>query len=92
MAEAYELDGDETDHCIELLGLRDERVQELIREIEHLHAAAEHRSVIEQAKGTIMAATGCSDEAAFAVLVAQSQTENRKVREIALEIMALKRR
>ena len=48
--------------------------------------------MIEQAKGTIMAATGCSDEAAFAVLVAQSQAQNRKLREIAVEVMELKRR
>jgi AmiR/NasT family two-component response regulator len=72
--------------------LRDERIVELVKEIDGLNTAAESRGVIEQAKGTIMAATGCGEDAAFAVLVAQSQAENRKLREIAVEIMALKRR
>ena len=42
--------------------------------------------MIEQAKGVIMAATQCSPDAAFALLVAQSQAENRKLREIAMEL------
>ena len=63
-----------------------------MKEVDGLRTAADSRSVIEQAKGTIMAATGCSADAAFAVLVAQSQAQNRKLREIAGEIMALKRR
>jgi AmiR/NasT family two-component response regulator len=72
--------------------LRDERIVKLMQEVDGLNASAQTRAVIEQAKGTIMAATGCSADAAFAVLVAQSQTENRKLRDVAIEIMALKRR
>jgi chromosome segregation ATPase len=72
--------------------IRDERILALMKEIDGLNAATESRSVIEQAKGTIMAATGCSADAAFAALVAQSQSENRKLRDIAVEIMELKRR
>lgn len=71
--------------------LRDARIVDLMKEVDDLHSAAESRAVIEQAKGTIMSATGCSADAAFAVLVAQSQAENRKLREIAMELMALKR-
>jgi AmiR/NasT family two-component response regulator len=70
------------------LGIRDQQIVELLREVEELHAAAEYRGVIEQAKGVIMSTTRCSADAAFAVLVAQSQAENRKLRELAQEIAA----
>lgn len=58
------------------------------RQQEGLLVRAEHRDVIGQAKGVIMASTGCSPEAAFGVLVRQSQHENRKVYEIAAEVAA----
>ena len=35
--------------------LRDERIAALVAEVEGLNQAMEHRSVIEQAKGVIMA-------------------------------------
>ena len=72
--------------------LRDRRILDLMQEVDGMRTAAETRAVIEQAKGTIMAATGCSADAAFAVLVAQSQNENRKLRDVAADIMLLKRR
>jgi AmiR/NasT family two-component response regulator len=59
----------------------------LVHEIEGLHAAMEHRAVIERAKGVIMSAYGCGPDAAFAVLVVQSQHQNRKVRDIAAELV-----
>ncbi len=68
--------------------LRDERIADLVAEIEHLNAAMEHRSVIEQAKGVIMSTTRCSADAAFAVLVAASQRENVKLRDVAERIAA----
>jgi AmiR/NasT family two-component response regulator len=68
--------------------LKDERIAGLIRDIENLHAKAEHRSVIDQAKGVIMNATKCGPDAAFAVLVAESQRQNRKLWEIAAELAA----
>jgi AmiR/NasT family two-component response regulator len=52
----------------------------------------EHRAVIDQAKGVIMHTLHCGPDAAFAVLVAQSQAENRKVRDIAAEIAARQER
>jgi AmiR/NasT family two-component response regulator len=71
--------------------VRDEKILDLMKEVDNLNAAMESRAVIEQAKGTIMAATGCSPDAAFAVLVARSNSENRRVRDIAEEIMELAR-
>jgi len=50
--------------------------------------AMQSRSEIEQAKGIIMAATGCDPDTAFDTLVRQSQHENRKLREIAAELVA----
>ena len=57
-----------------------------------LALALQSRATIEQAKGVIMAATGVEAEAAFEVLRQQSQQENRKLREIAEEIVARQRR
>lgn len=65
---------------------RDERIRELVREVEGLEAARVHAAVIEQAKGVIMATMGCGPDAAFAVLVAQSQAQNRKLRDVAAEL------
>ncbi|HRW39196.1 MAG: GAF and ANTAR domain-containing protein [Acidimicrobiales bacterium] len=50
---------------------------------EHLRRAMDSRATIEQAKGIIMARTGCDDEGAFDLLRQQSQAENRKLREVA---------
>jgi transcriptional regulator with GAF, ATPase, and Fis domain len=52
---------------------------------DHLRRAMESRAEIEQAKGVIMASVGCSAEEAFDLLRQQSQTENRKLREVAAE-------
>ncbi len=55
----------------------------------HLRAAMEHRGDIEQAKGILIANTGCTPDAAFHLLVQQSQYENRKLRDIAAEIVRI---
>ena len=68
--------------------LRDERIAELVAEVKSLHATMEHRSIIEQAKGVLMHQMQCSADAAFAVLVAASQRENVKLRDIAERIAA----
>lgn len=52
-----------------------------------LQRAMESRATIEQAKGIIMAANRCSPEAAFDVLRRASQNQNRKLREIAAQIV-----
>jgi GAF domain-containing protein len=48
-----------------------------------LQEALASRGIIEQAKGIVIAREGCSAEAAFEVLVARSQRENRKLRLVA---------
>jgi AmiR/NasT family two-component response regulator len=48
--------------------------------------------VIDMAKGIIMNVTGCGPDEAFASLVKQSQHENRKLRDVAADIVARARR
>jgi transcriptional regulator with GAF, ATPase, and Fis domain len=57
-----------------------------------LARAMETRSIIEQAKGVLMATTGCSAGDAFDLLREQSQSENRKLRDIAQEIVDRQKR
>ena len=52
----------------------------------HMAAALATRDLIGQAKGIIMASLGCSPDDAFALLVKQSQAENRKIVDIAAGI------
>jgi GAF domain-containing protein len=62
------------------------------KEATNLAAAMQSRSTIEQAKGVIMATTGCSPDDAFDLLRQQSQAENRKLRDIAAEVIARQKR
>ncbi|MCU1360492.1 MAG: hypothetical protein JWN99_1781 [Ilumatobacteraceae bacterium] len=55
---------------------------------EQLTEALRHRAEIEQAKGIIMGALRCTPDQAFERLVHQSQHENRKLRDVALGIVA----
>jgi GAF domain-containing protein len=57
---------------------------------QNLQTAIAHRAEIEQAKGVIIGATGATADEAFDVLVKQSQHENRKLRDIAIELVASK--
>lgn len=54
---------------------------------QQVEAAMDTRSVIEQAKGVIMAARSCDADTAFETLIRQSQHENRKLRDIAAELV-----
>jgi GAF domain-containing protein len=54
---------------------------------EQLEEALTNRAEIEQAKGIIMSTMRCTADEAFDVLVKQSQRENRKLREVAREIV-----
>ncbi|WP_409332761.1 ANTAR domain-containing protein [Trujillonella humicola] len=54
----------------------------------HLRVALRSRAVIEQAKGVLMERHGGSADDAFHRLVGQSQRRNRKLREIAAEVVA----
>lgn len=54
---------------------------------DQLLKAMESRAVIEQAKGIIMGQDRCSADEAFDVLVRASQRDNRKLRDLATEIV-----
>lgn len=54
----------------------------------NMRIAMESRSVIEQAKGVLMAQQGVDAEQAFEILRAASQRANRKLREVAVGIVA----
>nr|WP_269809836.1 ANTAR domain-containing protein [Kineosporia rhizophila] len=58
-----------------------------VAEAEHLRAAMAARAVIEQAKGIIMAGRGCTAEEAFEVLRTESTHTNRKLRDIAQDLV-----
>jgi GAF domain-containing protein len=55
---------------------------------EHMRAAMESRSVIEQAKGVIMAQNRCDAQRAFDILRRASQGRNVKLRDLAHELVA----
>ena len=56
--------------------------------VENMGEAMKSRAAIEQAKGILMEAQRCTADEAFQILVRASQRENRKLREIADEIVA----
>jgi GAF domain-containing protein len=58
------------------------------RQAETLQEAMRSRAVIEQAKGILMAARQCSDDEAFDVLVRLSQSQHRKLREVAADVVS----
>ena len=66
---------------------KDTQIAALRSEVDGLHQTMEHRAVIEQAKGVIMSTVGCTADEAFELLRQQSQTENVKLRDIALGIV-----
>ena len=57
------------------------------RVAEHLEKALESRGVIDQAKGILMATRRCSADEAFQVLVDLSQHSNRKLRDVAQDLV-----
>jgi transcriptional regulator with GAF, ATPase, and Fis domain len=56
--------------------------------VANLQIALESRAVIEQAKGILVAEYGCHPEVAFKELSRISQSTNRKLREIATDLVA----
>jgi GAF domain-containing protein len=55
---------------------------------QQLNEALKSRATIEQAKGILMGAQRCGPDEAFEILVRASQRENRKLRDIAANIVA----
>ena len=64
-------------------------VAQVVNEATHaaVEASAEHRAVIEQAKGALMLAYGFDEDAAFSMLSWWSRNRNIKVRDLASELM-----
>src|SRR5581483_488446 len=77
----------------EAAAIRAERTQygNVVMELRHLVAQLEEalssRAVIEQAKGVIMAQSRCTPNEAFDMLRRASQRTNRKVRDLAVELV-----
>ena len=66
----------------------DDRVRALETEVEQLRTAMASRAAIEQAKGVLMLLTGCGDQVAFDLLAHISSHTHRKVRDVALDLVA----
>ena len=60
----------------------------LEQEVTHLREAMASRDLIGQAKGIIMATTGATADQAFDVLRTESQHTNRKLRQVAADLVA----
>jgi GAF domain-containing protein len=56
-------------------------------EARHMHEALKTRAVIEQAKGILMAGRHCTADEAFLLLAQASQHQNRKLRDIAAQVV-----
>lgn len=65
-----------------------DRVAALEAEVAQLHTAMAGRAPIEQAKGVLMLLTGCGEQTAFDLLAHISSHTHRKVREVALDLVA----
>ncbi|ODT98212.1 MAG: hypothetical protein ABS81_28345 [Pseudonocardia sp. SCN 72-86] len=61
--------------------------EDLRARVDQLESALRSRPVIEQAKGMLMQSQRCTEEAAFRLLIGISQAVNRKLRDIAAEIV-----
>ena len=75
-----------TGYVIDLTVLRVEGARGAANEA--VQSSARHRAVIEQAKGVLMLTFGLNADAAFALLVWNSQRSNRKVHAIAADLVA----
>ena len=64
--------------------LRQERQDQLTTQLEH---ALESRTTIDQAMGILMAQQRCTADEAFALLRAHSQNTNRKIRDVASDLV-----
>jgi GAF domain-containing protein len=63
------------------------RVEQLGTQLEE---ALSTRAVIEQAKGILMVRAGCDEDAAFDLLRRTSQHQNRKLRDVAASVVAMR--
>jgi GAF domain-containing protein len=61
---------------------------DVVTEVSHIQQAMLSQAGIEQAKGIIMARQHCTAEEAFAILINTSSRSNRKLRDVAADIVA----
>jgi hypothetical protein len=66
----------------------EDRVRALEAEVAQLRTAMASRAPIEQAKGVLMLLTGCGEQVSFDLLAHISSHTHRKVREVALDLVA----
>lgn len=66
---------------------QERKLVELARSVSQLEHALRSRSVIDQAIGVLMAQEKCTAEAAFDLLRRHSQNSNRKLRDVAADVI-----
>jgi hypothetical protein len=86
-----DLDIREAVECVEAVLTILTSVDECLGVISHLENALESRDTIGQAKGILMARQGISADEAFEVLRRASQRSNRKLRDVAADVVAHQR-
>jgi len=74
--------------AIKLAMVRFEQFSKMQTEVDDLKEAIETRKIVERAKGILMKRCNISEEEAFRTLQTHSQKENRKMREIAGNIVS----
>lgn len=62
-------------------------LEECLETVGNLESKLESLPAIEQAKGILISTEGYSDDEAFDVLRTESMRQNRKVRELAVELV-----
>lgn len=75
-------------HVMAELDLMHRTAARLGDELIGLRRAMESRALIEQAKGALRVVTGLSSDQAFALLATRSQNTNRKLSEVAADVLA----
>jgi hypothetical protein len=70
------------------LTLLQQTIERLDLELDGLRSAMATRAVIDQAKGALRVTTGASDDEAFQLLATRSQHHNRKLFDVATDILA----
>ena len=64
-----------------------ETLEDCHTQLTQLRAAMQSRSVIDQAKGVLIARHGCTADEAFVMLSEASQRANRKLRDLAVAVV-----
>lgn len=87
---AYVVDGLKRERVKPILDLAVSRFgaySRLVRELEEARSELENRKLVERAKSLLMKSRGCSEEAAHALLRKTAMNQNRKIVEIAQNLI-----